>query len=151
MFSKRNINDFLAKKFSYLHIGMIQAAVKLLTRKDINASVLMCLRDARFKAFSDCILGMITASLYDDPVYFNCYPDISLALDDPNIVKVLILNIASSGYNIVHTIFVKEESHDHEIVQQIINLYLIYIYIYMCVCVCVITILCMNLYNERVP
>ena len=82
-------------------------------------------------------------------VYFNCYPDISLALDDPNIVKVLILNIALSGYNIVHTIFVKEESHDHEIVQQIINLYLIYIYI--CVCVCVITILCMNLYNERVP
>ena len=155
LFSKRNINDFLAKKFSYLHIGMIQAAVKLLTRKDINASVLMCLRDARFKVFSDCVLGMITASLYDDPVYFNCYPDISLALDDPNIVKALILNIASSGYNIVHTIFVKEESHDHEIVQQIINLYLIYIYIYIymcvCVCVCVITIFCMNLYNERVP
>ena len=153
MFSKRNINDFLAKKFSYLHIGLVQVALKPLTRKGINASVLMCLRDARFKNFKDSILDMITASLYNGPVYFNCYPDISLALDDPNIVKALILNIASSGYNIVHTIFVKEESHDHEIVQQIINLYLIYIYIYMCVCVCVcvITILCMNLYNERVP
>ena len=33
----------------------------------------MCLRDARFKNFKDSILGMITASLYDDPIYFNCY------------------------------------------------------------------------------
>ena len=91
--SKRNINDFLAKKFSYLHIGLVQVAVKPLTRKGINASVLMCLRDARFKNFSNSILGMITASLYDGPVYFDCYPGISLALDDPNIVKALTLKV----------------------------------------------------------
>ena len=42
---------------------------------------------------------MITASLYDGLVYFNCYPDLTLTLDDPNIVKVLTLNIASSGYH----------------------------------------------------
>ena len=99
LFPKRNINDFLAKKFSYLHIGFVQVAVKPLTQKGINASILMCLRDARFKNFPDSILGMITAFLYDGPVYFNCYPDISLALDDPNIIKALTLNIASSSYN----------------------------------------------------
>ena len=93
LFSKRNINDFLANKFSYLHIGLVQVVVKPLTRKCINASVLMCLRNARFKNFSDSILGMITASLYDGPIYFDCYPDISLTLDDPNIVKALTLNI----------------------------------------------------------
>ena len=59
----------------------------------------MCLRDARFKKFYDSILGMITASLYDGPVYFDCYPDISLALDDPNIVKSLTLNVLTSGYD----------------------------------------------------
>ena len=47
----------------------------------------MCLRDARFKIFKDSILGMITASMYDGPVYFNCYPDLTLALDDSNIIK----------------------------------------------------------------
>ena len=99
LFSKRNISDFLAKKFSYLHIGMIQVAVKPFTRKGINAFILMCLRDARFKNFKDSILGMITTSLYDGPVYFTCYPDITLALDDPHIVKALTLNIASSGYH----------------------------------------------------
>ena len=66
LFSKKNISEFIAtKKFSYLHIRMVQVAIKPLTRKGINASVLMCLRDARFKNFKDSILGMITASLYD--------------------------------------------------------------------------------------
>ena len=74
LFSKRNVNDFLAKEFSYLHIGLVQVVVKPLTRKGINAFVLMCLRDARFKVFSNSILSMITTSLYDGPVYFNCYP-----------------------------------------------------------------------------
>ena len=78
---------------------MVQVAIKPLTRKGINASVLMSLRDARFKHFKDSILGMIIDSLYDGPVYFNCYPNLTLALDDPNIVKALTLNIASSGYH----------------------------------------------------
>ena len=43
LFSKRNINDFIAKRFSYLHIGLVQVAVKPLTQKGINAFVLMCL------------------------------------------------------------------------------------------------------------
>ena len=99
MFSKRNINDFLTKKFSYLHIGLVQVAIKPLTRKGINASILMCLRDARFKIFSNSILGMITAALYDGPIFFDCYPNIPLALYDPNIVKALTLNILTSSYN----------------------------------------------------
>ena len=78
---------------------MVQVAIKPLTWKAINASILMCLRDARFKNFKYSILGMITASLYDGLVYFNCYPDLILALDDPNIVKTLTLNIASFGYH----------------------------------------------------
>ena len=82
-----------------MHIGLVQVSIKPLTRKGINASVLMCLRYARFKVFSNSILGMITASMYDGLVYFNYYPDITLALDDPNIVKVLMLNILISGYN----------------------------------------------------
>ena len=100
LFSKKNIGEFITtKKFSYLHIGMVQVDIKPLTQKGINTSVLMCLRDARFKNFKNSILGMITASLYDDPVYFNCYPDLTLALDGPNIVKALTLNIASSSYH----------------------------------------------------
>ena len=98
-FLKEILMIFLLKKFSYLHIGMVQVAIKPLTRKGIKASVLMCLCDARFKVFTDSILGMNTASMYDGLVYFNCYPDITFALDDHNIVKVLTLNILTFGYN----------------------------------------------------
>ena len=49
LFSKRNISEFIAaKKFNYLRIGMVQVAIKPLTRKCINTSFLMCLRDVRF-------------------------------------------------------------------------------------------------------
>ena len=99
LLNRRNINEFLAKKFNYLHIGLVQVVVKPLTRKGINASILMCLRDARFKDFHTSILGMITSSSFDGPVYFNCYPDITFALDDPNIVKALTLNILTSSYD----------------------------------------------------
>ena len=99
LFNRRSINEFLAKKFSYLHIGLVQVAVKPFTRKGINASVLTCLRDARFKDFRISILGMNTSSLFDGPVYFNYYPDLTLPLDDPNIVKVLTLNILTTGYD----------------------------------------------------
>ena len=54
--SKKNIGEFIAKKFSYLHIGLVQVVI-------------------------------------------NCYPDLTLVLDDSNIVKALTLNIASSGYH----------------------------------------------------
>ena len=82
-----------------MHIGLVQVAVKPLTRKGVNAFVLMCLRDARFKDFRTSILGMITSSLFDGPIYFNCYPDITLTLDDPNIVKALNLDILTSSYD----------------------------------------------------
>ena len=59
----------------------------------------MLKRDARFKDFRTSILGRITSSLFGGPIYFNCYPNITLALDDPNIVKVLTLNILTSGYD----------------------------------------------------
>ena len=72
---------------------MVQVVIKPHTQKGINAYVLMCLHDARFKNFKDNILGMITASLYDGLVYFSCYPDLTLAVDDPNIIKALTLNI----------------------------------------------------------
>ena len=77
LFSKKSIGEYLAsKKFSYLHIGMVQVAIKPLTRKGINASVLMCLHDAGFKNFKDNIFCMANVSL-NDHVYFSYYSEAS--------------------------------------------------------------------------
>ena len=61
---------------------MVQVAIKPFTRKCIKASVLMCLRDARFKNFKGSIRGMIIASLYDGPVYLSYYPDLTLRINE---------------------------------------------------------------------
>ncbi|KAI5343954.1 hypothetical protein L3X38_011830 [Prunus dulcis] len=44
-------------------------------RLGLKASILLCLRDARFTEFSDSTLGVIESSLCNGPVHFDCYPD----------------------------------------------------------------------------
>ncbi|KAG7989933.1 hypothetical protein I3843_03G262300 [Carya illinoinensis] len=96
---KKNI--ILSKGYKFLHIGSVQIAVKPLTRLGINASILLCLRDARHNQFETSILGMIQSSLFNGHVYFDCFPDLPLALNDPNILKALTLNITTSGYDMI--------------------------------------------------
>jgi hypothetical protein len=99
LFNKRFVNQSLAKGFKFLHIGAVQVAVKPLTRIGIDASVLMCLRDARFIDFRTSTLGMVHMSLYNGPVYFDTFPNINLSLSDVNISKALTLNVLTSGYD----------------------------------------------------
>lgn len=80
-------------KYSFIHIGLVQVAVKPLIRQGLNTSVSLCLRDARHLNFDDSLLGMIETSLYEDPIYFNCFPNYCLAMSDPNLLKGLELDI----------------------------------------------------------
>jgi hypothetical protein len=70
-----------------------------LTRLGIDASVLLCLRDARFLQFRPSILGMIQSSVYAGPVHFDVFPNMSVSLDDINFLKTLTLNIQTKGYD----------------------------------------------------
>jgi hypothetical protein len=84
-----------------LHIGYVQVAVKPLTRLGINASVLLCLRDARFMEFHTSILGMMQSSQFNGPIHFDTFPNLTLALSDVNIVKALTLNVLTSGFDML--------------------------------------------------
>ena len=96
------------KKFSLKHFGLVQVAVKPLTRQELNTSVLLCLRDGRFKIYQDALLGMVESSLYKGPIYFNCYPNFAVSLTDETVlqtlelnIETLELNIETSGYNML--------------------------------------------------
>ncbi|KAI5339094.1 hypothetical protein L3X38_018366 [Prunus dulcis] len=78
-----------------------QVAVKPLTRLGLKASILLCLRDARFTEFSDSTLGVIESSLCNGPVHFDCYPYFTVSLSDPHILRTLTLNIKTEGYNVL--------------------------------------------------
>jgi hypothetical protein len=56
----------------------------------------MCLRDARFTIFSSLLLVVFQSNLANDPVYFNYYPNFTILLFGPNILKTLTLNIKIS-------------------------------------------------------
>ena len=44
---------------------------------------------------------MVEASLHNDSIHFNCYPDLTISLDNKWPEKALTLNIETSGYKML--------------------------------------------------
>ena len=87
--------------FSFIHFGLLQVAVKPLTRQGLYTSVFLGLRDGRFKIYEDALLGMVESSLYKGPIYFNCYPNFAISLTDETVLQTLELDIETSSYNML--------------------------------------------------
>ncbi|KAJ9177061.1 hypothetical protein P3X46_012314 [Hevea brasiliensis] len=100
LFSKELLKEH-QKTYQFLHIGMIQVALKPATRLGLNTSALVCVRDKRHKDFNDSLLGIIESSLCDGPIYFSCYPNFTISIEDPNIMQALSLDIQTQGYNML--------------------------------------------------
>ena len=92
LLSQNTINHY-RKKFNYIHIGLVQVAIKPLFRLGLDIPIFVCLRDARSTKFTDSILNMIDSNLTNGPVYFNHYPNFSMNINDPSILLSLALNI----------------------------------------------------------
>ncbi|KAJ0038879.1 hypothetical protein Pint_22051 [Pistacia integerrima] len=93
------------EKYKYLHIGLVQVGVRPLTHEGVNTSILLCLRDKRLLDFNNSLLSVLQSSLVDGPVYFNCFPNIMVFLQDPNIMHVLTLNIKLQNLETQETCF----------------------------------------------
>ena len=52
--------------------------------------------------FNDSLLGTIESSLSNGPIHFDCFPNLTVALDDPHILKVLTLNVKTHGTLVLH-------------------------------------------------
>ena len=81
------------QEYSFIHIGLVQVAIKPLIRQGLNTSVSLCLRDGRHLNFDQPIIGRIETSLYEDPLYFNCFPNFPLSLSDRNLLDALTLDV----------------------------------------------------------
>ena len=57
----------------------------------------MALRDTRHIRFNDSLLGTIETNLSSGPVHFNCFPNFTIHLHDPHVMKTLTLNIKTHG------------------------------------------------------
>ena len=60
-------------------------------RSGLDTSILAILRDKRHNDFLNSLLGIIESNLANNPIYFNCFPNFMISLDDPQILKSLSL------------------------------------------------------------
>ncbi|KAG9442631.1 hypothetical protein H6P81_018485 [Aristolochia fimbriata] len=86
-------------KYKFIHIGCVQIALKPLTLKGLDTSILVALRDSRCLNWAKSLMGVMETSLTNGPVYFNTYPDLALSLSDPHLLKALSLNLQTQNYN----------------------------------------------------
>jgi hypothetical protein len=71
LLSPESLRRHKADGHNFLHIGLVQVAVKPLTRRGLNATALLAVRDARFIDFNDSILGTVQSKLHDGPIHFD--------------------------------------------------------------------------------
>ena len=90
LLSKNLVNEY-KKHYNYLHIELVQVAAKPLHRLGIDTPILIVLRDKRAKTFKDSILTYLQSNLHNGPVYFNCFPDFTVVLNNPRIDNFLSL------------------------------------------------------------
>ena len=91
--------DRYNKDFKFLHIGLTQVAVKPLFRKGLNIPICLILRDVRLLNFDDSLLDILENNLANGPVYFNCYPNFLVDIDDANLIDTLTLNVKTKNMN----------------------------------------------------
>lgn len=99
MFTQRQIDQHLERKYNYLHIGLVQVVVKPLIRAGLPNSIFLCVRDGRHRKFTNSLLGIVDSILGEGPIYFNCFPNFSVALSNTNVLKALTLNVQTQGYD----------------------------------------------------
>ena len=75
------MKEFKNKSFKFIHLGLIQVGIKPLTRRGINAFVLLRLLDARLTVENQALLGMVEANISQGPISFNVNPDLTLSPD----------------------------------------------------------------------
>ncbi|KAK9998644.1 hypothetical protein SO802_018247 [Lithocarpus litseifolius] len=97
LFSPAQIKAHIKKGHHFLHIGLVQVGVKPLIRSGLNNSILLALRNTRHIRFNDGLLGTIETSLSNEPVHFECFPNFTVYLHDPHVMKALTINIKTHG------------------------------------------------------
>lgn len=97
LLTKKDLKPF--KNYNFIHIGLVQIALKPLTLLGLNASIMAYVRDGRCKDFKQSLAAMVETSLCHGPVYFDVSPNLTLSLSDKNLLDAIQLTVHTNGYN----------------------------------------------------
>lgn len=121
LLSSMALENYKRKKFNYIHFGLIQIAIKPLSRTGIDSPILMLLRDKTLLKFEDSLLGAVQSNLCNGAIYFNCAPNFQVSLHDPTIFNTLVLNVhlpeikfqqERHGYLLLYRIYFKQSTSE---------------------------------------
>ncbi|KAK0590161.1 hypothetical protein LWI29_023362 [Acer saccharum] len=99
LLNKNSLNHYHKIGYSDLHIGSVQIGLKPLAKIGLNNSILVVLRDKRITNYKESILGIAETSLTYGPIYFQCYPNFTIALNsDEHKEKCLAIDIQTHNY-----------------------------------------------------
>ena len=70
-----------------MHVGLVQVVAKPLHRIRIDIPILIVLRDTKVTNLKDSKFVCLQSSLYSGPIYFNSFPDFTVALNNLRIDK----------------------------------------------------------------
>jgi hypothetical protein len=95
--NKELINKHQKDGYKYIHLGLIQVAVKPLHRLGLNTPLLLVLRDTRIKDFHESTIATLESNLNSGPAYFNCHPNFSMSLTNPFTPNSLAICVVTQG------------------------------------------------------
>ncbi|KAK2644993.1 hypothetical protein Ddye_020188 [Dipteronia dyeriana] len=97
-----------------MHIGSVQVGIKPLSKIGLNNSLLIVLRDKRITDYKEFIIGMVETTLTYGPIYFQCYPNFSIALNTDEHKEIyLVIDIQTHNYKFL------ERSSPYKLVDRI--------------------------------
>jgi hypothetical protein len=97
LINKKDLESF--KDYNFIHVGLIQVALKPLTLLGLNSSIMAYVRDGRCNNFKQSLAALIETSLCHGPVYFQIAPNLSLSMTDRHLSESLQLNVHTNGYD----------------------------------------------------
>ncbi|XP_050876956.1 uncharacterized protein LOC127080691 [Lathyrus oleraceus] len=80
--NRKLLENYVKEGYRYIHLGLIQIAIKPLHKLGLNTPILLVLRDTRIKDFHNSTIAIVESNLNDGPVYFKCHPNYSMSLTD---------------------------------------------------------------------
>ena len=83
MIKQNSIGSHLKAKYRFMHIGLVQVAIKPLLKKGIKAPIYMALRDKILRKYKSSLFVVIRTNICKRPVFFNCYLDFVVDLTYP--------------------------------------------------------------------
>ena len=94
---QNSIKSHLKANYRFMHIGLVQVAIKPLLKTGVSAPIYLALRDKSLYHYKSSLLAVIQTNVCKGPIFFNCYPNFIVDLTYPMTTEALKLDVHVQG------------------------------------------------------